>query len=179
MTTMPMIATDGSIGDVPQENVSAAVKAGYKVGQDMLSPDGKTGTIPLEKVHDAIKAGFQIKGANPQKPAAPTKEMDEDLPQTGFIGAGMPIPAQDLSEQHHPGLTGGVMKGMLGAAAGVSGIGAAEALPAVLPHTIQGVKAIGTWATKNPVQAYILYNVIKEMIPGAKKTMGIIKDAPE
>lgn len=173
-----MIAPSGEIGDIPEENVPDAVKAGYKVGQDMLSPDGKTGTIPLEKVHDAIKAGFQIKGSDPAKPAAPN--MDDDSVQSpGFIGAGPPVTLPN-GIQNNPELNKGVAKGVGMAAGGVAaGAGAAEALPAVLPHTIQGVKAIGTWATKNPVQAYILYNVIKEMIPGAKKTMGIIKDAPE
>jgi hypothetical protein len=54
-----------------------------------------------------------------------------------------------------------------------------EALPSVLPHTMEGVKAIGTWATKNPVQAYVLYQVMKDLIPGARKAMGLIKGMPE
>jgi hypothetical protein len=49
----------------------------------------------------------------------------------------------------------------------------------VLTHTIDGVRAIGTWASKNPVQAYLLFQVMKELIPGAKKTMGIIKGVPQ
>ena len=65
-------------------------------------------------------------------------------------------------------------------AAGTTGVSAiAEALPSVLPHTIAGVKAIGEWAKANPVQAYILYQVIRDLIPGAKKAMGIIKGVPE
>jgi hypothetical protein len=55
----------------------------------------------------------------------------------------------------------------------------AEAVPAVLTHTIEGVKAIGAWAAKNPVQAYLLYNVMKDLIPGAKKAIGVIKGVPE
>jgi hypothetical protein len=54
-----------------------------------------------------------------------------------------------------------------------------EVIPSVLPHTIEGVKAIGTWATKNPVQAYILYNVIKDLIPGTKRAIGLVKNVPE
>lgn len=54
-----------------------------------------------------------------------------------------------------------------------------EALPSVLPHTVEGVKAIGTWAAKNPVQAYVLYQVMKDLIPGARKAMGLIKGMPE
>jgi hypothetical protein len=55
----------------------------------------------------------------------------------------------------------------------------AEAVPSVLTHTIEGVKAIGTWAAKNPVQAYLLFQVMKEIVPGAKKAMGIVKGIPE
>jgi hypothetical protein len=76
----------------------------------------------------------------------------------------------------------------LGAAATIGTVGPAvlaapgeiaEAVPAVLTHTIEGVKAIGAWAAKNPVQAYLLYNVMKDLIPGAKKAIGVIKGVPE
>jgi hypothetical protein len=76
----------------------------------------------------------------------------------------------------------------LGAAATIGAVGpavmalpgeVAEAIPSVLAHTIDGVKAIGTWASKNPVQAYLLFQVMKEIVPGAKKAMGIVKGIPE
>jgi len=76
----------------------------------------------------------------------------------------------------------------LGAAATIGAVGPAvlaipgelaEAVPSVLTHTIEGVKAIGTWAAKNPVQAYLLFRVMKELVPGAKKAMGVIKGVPE
>jgi len=76
----------------------------------------------------------------------------------------------------------------LGAAATIGAVGPAvmalpgeiaEAVPSVLTHTIEGVKAIGTWAAKNPVQAYLLFQVMKEIVPGAKKAMGIVKGIPE
>jgi hypothetical protein len=35
------------------------------------------------------------------------------------------------------------------------------------------------WAAKNPVQAYLLYQVMKDLIPGAKKAIGIVKGMPE
>jgi hypothetical protein len=54
-----------------------------------------------------------------------------------------------------------------------------EVLPSVLPHTIEGVKALGAWASAHPIQAYMLYQVAKELLPGAKKAMGLIKAAPE
>jgi hypothetical protein len=76
----------------------------------------------------------------------------------------------------------------LGAAATIGAVGpavmalpgeVAEAIPSVLAHTIDGVKAIGTWASKNPVQAYLLFQVMKEIVPGAKKALGIVKGVPE
>jgi hypothetical protein len=51
-------------------------------------------------------------------------------------------------------------------------------LPSVLPHTVEGIKAIGAWAEKHPVQTYMLYNVIKELVPGAKKAIGLAKALP-
>lgn len=69
--------------------------------------------------------------------------------------------------------------GLAGPAA-LAGAGeAGAAIPSVLAHTTAGVKAIGTWAAANPVQAYIVYNLLKELVPGAKKAMGIVKASPE
>lgn len=65
------------------------------------------------------------------------------------------------------------------AALGEGGVAIGEAIPSVLVHTTEGVKAIGAWAAKNPVQAYVLYQVIKDLLPGAKKAIGIVKGMPE
>jgi len=62
---------------------------------------------------------------------------------------------------------------MLAPVAGVS-----EALPPVLVHTIEGAKALGTWAEANPYKAFILYQLAKEFLPGAKKAIGLVKSAP-
>jgi hypothetical protein len=76
----------------------------------------------------------------------------------------------------------------LGAAATIGTVGPAllaapgeiaEAVPAVLTHTIEGVKSVGAWAARNPVQAYLLFQVLKELVPGAKKAMNIVKGVPE
>ena len=56
---------------------------------------------------------------------------------------------------------------------------ASAALPSVLMHTTEGVKALGAWASAHPIQAYMLYQVVKDLVPGAKKAMGLIKAAPE
>jgi hypothetical protein len=63
-----------------------------------------------------------------------------------------------------------------GAATGVGAV--ADALPSVLIHTVEGVKALGAWAEANPYKAFMLYQVAKELLPGAKKAMGLIKVAP-
>jgi hypothetical protein len=76
----------------------------------------------------------------------------------------------------------------LGAAATIGSVGPAllaapgelaEALPSVLTHTIDGVKAVTAWASKNPVQAYLLFQVMKELVPGARKAIGVVKGVPD
>jgi|SRR5208282_1268486 len=52
-------------------------------------------------------------------------------------------------------------------------------LPSVFTHTADGVRAITAWAARNPVQAYLLYQVMKELLPGAKKFLGIAKAVPD
>jgi hypothetical protein len=54
----------------------------------------------------------------------------------------------------------------------------AGALPSVLIHTVEGVKALGVWAEANPYKIFMLYQVARELLPGAKKAMGLIKSAP-
>jgi hypothetical protein len=69
--------------------------------------------------------------------------------------------------------------GLVGPAALAAPGEAMEAIPSVLAHTTSGVKAIGAWAQKNPVQAYIVFQMLKELVPGAKKAMGIVREAPD
>lgn len=64
-------------------------------------------------------------------------------------------------------------------AMGIAGAGAvADALPSVIMHTTEGVKALNAWALKNPVSAILLYHAVKELLPGAKKAMGFVKSVP-
>lgn len=64
-TTVPMLAPDGTSGDIPQERVQDAIKAGFKQAVEMTSPDGKAGYIPVERQQDALSAGFKL-AAPPQ-----------------------------------------------------------------------------------------------------------------
>ena len=60
---VPMVAPDGSIGEVPQDQVDAAVRGGGKVGVWMKAPNGSVGIIPRERVADAVKAGGKPYGS--------------------------------------------------------------------------------------------------------------------
>ena len=61
--TVPMLAPDGTSGDIPQEKVQDALKAGFKQAVQMTSPDGKLGYIPAERQQEALKAGFKVSAA--------------------------------------------------------------------------------------------------------------------
>lgn len=58
--TVPMFSPDGSLGDVPYEQMVAARAAGAKPGVTVKSPDGKLGVIPADRTQDAVKAGATI-----------------------------------------------------------------------------------------------------------------------
>lgn len=62
MATVPMLAPDGTSGEIPQDKVQDAIKAGFKQAVEMTSPDGKKGYIPLDRQQDAMKAGFRSSG---------------------------------------------------------------------------------------------------------------------
>ena len=180
--TTPMLSPDGQVGDVPQEKVPDAVKAGFTVGQDMLAPNGKSGVIPLDKVHDAIRSGFQLKGAPPKGPQTDMQESGIGTAMQNTPSNADPENAANIPEQQIQKMTpedqASTRKAQLAASAAQPATAALGA--AILAsHTVEGVKAIGTWASKNPMQAYLHYHVKKEFVPGAKKAIGIVKDSPD
>lgn len=59
-TTVPVFSPDGQLGDIPYEQLKAALAAGAKPGVTIKSPDGKIGVIPAERVPDAAKAGATV-----------------------------------------------------------------------------------------------------------------------
>lgn len=62
--TITMFAPDGvTVGQIPQENMHAAIAAGGKLAVNFISPEGQQGYIPLDRVHDAIRAGGHINNA--------------------------------------------------------------------------------------------------------------------
>jgi hypothetical protein len=92
----------------------------------------------------------------------------------------MPTPnmsAEDRAQFERGKAAGAVSVPLVaGAATGATAI--AEALPSVLIHTVEGVKALGVWAEAHPYKAFMLYQVAKELLPGAKKMLGFVKAAP-
>ena len=69
-TTIPMLAPDGTSGDIPRERVQDAIAAGFKQAAEMTSPDGKVGYIPVDRATDALRAGFKL-GSPDAAPSGP------------------------------------------------------------------------------------------------------------
>lgn len=65
---IPMIAPDGSLGEVPQERVDEAVQAGGKLGVWIKAPDGSHGIVPRENLIHALKAGGEVLRNDPTQP---------------------------------------------------------------------------------------------------------------
>ncbi len=97
----------------------------------------------------------------------------------GLTGMPQPVMSDQERQQFEQGKVAGAVSVPVVAAGTIGGTMAGAALPSVMVHTIDGVKAVGSWAVKNPVQAYLLLQVLKEAVPGLKKAMGIVSHAPE
>lgn len=72
-----MYAPDGTLGDVPYEQMSAALRAGGKLGVNMTAPDGTRGVIPADHVQEAAKSGGKIIPFDLSK--APTGEQHKGI----------------------------------------------------------------------------------------------------
>ncbi len=166
---VPMLSPDGQIGDVPQDRVNDAIAKGFKVGADLTDPSGKVGVVPLDRVHDAIKAGFQLP-RTPDEEASNTRQMLV----SGLTGMPTPNMTEREKTQFAQGKAAGAISVPLVAGGTAAPLATAAALPSVIPATIHGVKAVGTWASAHPVQAYILYKILFEHSALAK----FIKGAP-
>jgi hypothetical protein len=152
--------------------------ASGKVGSHSEDP-GQTGylmndvgnrvTVPKdgESFNDTVKRAIQYHKSLPpeQQEQALQREVATIPKKAGQVLAG----------------AGAIGVGGPAALAGVGEAGAAigEALPQVIPTATAGVQAITAWAAKNPLHAYMLYQVMKELLPGAKKAIGVVKEAPD
>jgi len=59
-TTVPMFSPDGTLGDIPYEQMQAARAAGAKPGVSIKAPDGSLGVVPADRYQDAMKAGGTV-----------------------------------------------------------------------------------------------------------------------
>lgn len=87
MSTVPIFAPDGTLGDIPFEHMKAAIAAGGKLGVTVKAPTGELGVVPADRAQDAAKAGGTI---------VPFKEQETQHP--GFWASA----ADDLKGLLHP-----------------------------------------------------------------------------
>lgn len=130
------------------------------------------------RVADVATNGISPVG---DKPAVSPEEEESQTRQMLVSGlTGMPTP--NMNEQDRAsferGKVAGAMSVPIVAGATIGGTQIAQGLSAAVPSTIEHVKAIGTWAAKNPVQAYLIFKALQETIPSFKKLAGIVDNAP-
>jgi len=59
-TTVPIIAPDGTPGDIPFERMKEAIAAGAKPAVMIKDPKGNLGYVPADRYHEAVKAGGTV-----------------------------------------------------------------------------------------------------------------------
>ncbi len=165
-----------SVSQMAQSSGKPTTAAG---GANTGQPASTPAAPALVSVADIAKNGI------PEPTPAPEKKEPIQLSNPSTVPNARIRNLPDPSDPYASGLSNFLSGAGTGAElsavpASAVGMGAAmDALPSVMLHTIDGVKAVGTWAAKNPVQAYLLLQVLKESVPGLKKAMGIISHAPE
>jgi hypothetical protein len=133
MATTPMIAPDGTSGDIPAANMQAAQAAGFKPAVMMVAPDGKTtGYIPADQVTNATKAGFKSQKFSASQATGGSFDAQVLQNMQGRMDQAMQAPPVDT--QHGVG-------GFLSSVGSDLGAGAARlATPLVHPFdTLRGV----------------------------------------
>lgn len=107
-TTVPMLAPDGSSGDIPFDKMDAAKAAGFKVAVQMQSPDGKSGYVPAENTHDAVSQGFKMMPMNVPDAAkasywdALTNPVGSGGRDQGVIGGALQVGGQAIKTMAQP-----------------------------------------------------------------------------
>ena len=147
MSTVPMIAPDGTPGDVPQQRVGDAVKAGFKVAAELKAPTGQIGLVPLHRVHDAINAGFMLQGASPSAPGPPRLSPSEEMPLAQAQEDAKGNTGQTLRRTGSPAAAGLALGGggaLLGPGLASGGMAAGPGLARALTPIAQryGIKAL-------------------------------------
>lgn len=155
--TITILAPDGTPGDVPAENVPAALAAGGKIGVQVYAPDGTPGYVPHDRVGEAIAKGASYSPDGQTTISAPVNnenpitnyfhDLGNDLTQGGSrTGIGRALGAMQGRQNGYSGLNSGVSEG----AANIMGspltgtAQALEGLASIPQHPIAGpVKAVG------------------------------------
>jgi hypothetical protein len=57
---VPVISPEGQPGQIPQENLSAAIGRGFQTAVRMTSPEGQSGWIPQSNAAAALSRGFKV-----------------------------------------------------------------------------------------------------------------------
>ena len=131
--TVPMIAPDGNIADIPQsKRVDATLTGGYKLGINMLDKDGHEAVIPSDRVQEAIdKGGYKLKDPNQPLTERAMQQSMGGYPQ--FVD--VPVGTKELFERAgQKGYETGAEIGMGTVAAAGTAAAAMPVLEVLAPH---------------------------------------------
>jgi hypothetical protein len=153
---------------LPTATLAQRVKAKYPEYSDV--DDATLETKILAKYPEYANVP-RTKAAQPTAPGVPDpkkavgEQMDNDAVRATFAGVpgGSPnvVPASDTAVKV--------------AATGIGAAAVGTGAEAALPFAVGGVKAVAKWAKDNPTAALAAYEVLKGLIPGAAKAVGIGK----
>lgn len=173
---------------VPPEQMDAASAAGWSQASKMVNPDGEHKWVPNDQAEDLKTKGWTPIEADGSFNIQPTEgeSFQDTMKRAANAGkwlAAHPAVSKPLIDQQ---TKKGLKDAPLALAAGPAiagaqistGVAAGAALPKVIPAGIEGAKALGTWASAHPIQAYVLYHIIKDLVPFGKKTIDTIHGLP-
>lgn len=170
----------------PSSTPSVALKPGETLGAPVSSGQDHPTSFDDPRVG---KLGYYVNGdGNTVIAPKDGEEYADTIKRAVEHSQGMTPEQRQAAMDRETSDTGKKVIGTLGTAAGL-GVGGAAGLAApgeiaaaghaLIPLTTGGVKAVGGWAAKNPVQAYLLFQVLKELVPGMKQAVGIVKGTPD
>lgn len=151
-----------------------AAFGGTAIAPDSAPQQAQTDADPFAKF-GGVGQDKPVAKPSPEDQASQTRQMLV----SGLTGMPTPNMTDEDKKSFAKGKAAGAISVPIVAGATVGGTEVAAALPSVLTHTVDGVKAITAWAAKNPVPAYLLYQLMRDLIPGARKAIGIVKGVPD
>ena len=107
---IPMVAPDGSVGEVPTDQVTKAISAGGRLGVKVRSPQGEIGIIPRDNIVQAIQHGAHVEQDSAayaiKNPSTPITEQDSTIGGLsripGNIAGGVKAIASAVTQQGNP-----------------------------------------------------------------------------